>query len=61
MIKEIKWTEAPIKSVQIYRPWFRNMTLEEIEKEIKFDEKYKPYGYKHAFFARNTATVHITE
>jgi hypothetical protein len=61
MIKEIKWTEAPAQSLQVYRPDFRTLTLKQIEKEINFDKEYKPFGYKEMFFARNTSTVFITK
>ena len=60
MIKEIKWTNSPHDACQIYKPEFRGMKLDEIEKEINFEKEWKPFGYTEMLFSRNTATVFIT-
>lgn len=47
-------------AVQIYNPKFRNMTLEEIEKEINFNKNWLPYGYWRRWYNNDLATYFVS-
>jgi len=53
------WVNAP-KGMQIYCPTFRDKSIEQIEKEIDFQNNWQPFGYNSAYLSRDIATVFIT-
>lgn len=52
---------APPDSLQLYNKKYRDMSLEEIEKEINFEKNYLPLGFKTLSFNWNTAQVFINK
>jgi hypothetical protein len=60
-MQPVRWIDTPKNALNIYSKKFRNMSLDEIEKEIDFETKYKPQGYTGQLFCWTTATVFITK
>ena len=57
----VKWTNTPASAMQIYNPQFRNISVEEIEKQIDFETNWLPYGYNQQMYCWTTSTVFITK
>jgi hypothetical protein len=57
MMTEIPFHEIPL-AYQIWRPKFREMSLQEIEAAINFPDQWRGCT---ALFCRNTATVYLVK